>query len=121
VTTGLLTVIVHYIQALPVVYRTLFTVPNLVLINVMACRVFRNIKLGDFVNASDEIQLSSLRADRREDRRRTSDIFAIPFPSGQHPSTGEDSPKMTVIISVERTMEQHQDGSEGKDDKKEHR
>jgi len=117
-------VIVQYIQALPVVYRTLFTVPNLVLINVMACRVFRHLKLGNFVDASTinhpGIPFSSVRVDHSGDRRKISDFFGIFFLSGLRPSTNEDSPKMTMVISVERITEQHQNGSEGKDDEKEH-
>jgi len=36
----------HFIRSL--VYRTMFTIPNLVLINIMACRVYRKIKFGSF-------------------------------------------------------------------------
>jgi hypothetical protein len=35
------------INSFPVVYRTMFMVPNTMLMNVMACRVFRNTKFGD--------------------------------------------------------------------------
>jgi len=118
VTTGLLMVTVQYIQALPVVYKTLFTIPNLVLMNVMACRVFRHLKLGDFVDASTinhpGVPFNSVRVDHSGDRK-TSDIS-----SGRRPSTNEDSPKTTMVILVERITEQHQDGSERKDDEKEH-
>ena len=120
-TTGLLMLIVQYLEALPIVYRTVLTLPNLVLVNVMACRVFRHLKLGDFMDASNETHLSSLRVDDRRDHRKTSDISAVPFPSGQHPSTNEGSPKMTMVISVERIIKQYQGGSEEKDDGKEHR
>jgi len=117
VTTGLFMVMVQYIQALPVVYKTLFTIPNLVLINVMACRVFRHLKLGDFVDASTINHPGipfSVGVDHSGDRK-TSDIS-----SGRRPSTNEDSPKTTMVILVERITEQHQDGSERKDDEKEH-
>ncbi|KDR73162.1 hypothetical protein GALMADRAFT_125223 [Galerina marginata CBS 339.88] len=46
VTTNLLTVIMLYVTAVPITYRTMFTVPNITLMNIMACRVFRNTKLG---------------------------------------------------------------------------
>ena len=36
----------HFIR--PLVYRTMFTIPNLVLINIMACRVYRKIMFGSF-------------------------------------------------------------------------
>jgi len=58
VTTSLLTVIMLYVDAVPVVYRTMFTVPNIVLMNVMACRVFRHTKFG--LLRECEISTSSL-------------------------------------------------------------
>ncbi|KAF4609851.1 hypothetical protein D9613_010431 [Agrocybe pediades] len=48
VTTSLMTVIMLYIKAVPVSYQTMFTVPNIMLMNIMACRVFRNTKFGIF-------------------------------------------------------------------------
>ncbi|KAF8154826.1 hypothetical protein B0H34DRAFT_718046 [Crassisporium funariophilum] len=48
VTTSLMTVIMLYIDSVPIAYRTMFTVPNIMLMNVMACRVFRNTKFGLF-------------------------------------------------------------------------
>ena len=35
------------IHSLPLVYRTVFVAPNVMLMNVMACRVFRNTKFGN--------------------------------------------------------------------------
>jgi len=98
--------ILQYIEALPIVCRTVLTLPNLVLVNVMACRVFRHLKLGDFMDACNETHLSSLRVDGRRDHHKTSDVSAVPVPSGQHPSTNEDSPKVAVVISVERIIKQ---------------
>ncbi|KAF9567211.1 hypothetical protein CPC08DRAFT_617773, partial [Agrocybe pediades] len=46
VSTNLLTVIMLYAGSVPITYRTMFTVPNIALMNIMACRVFRNTKLG---------------------------------------------------------------------------
>ncbi|KAF8898069.1 hypothetical protein CPB84DRAFT_1748075 [Gymnopilus junonius] len=48
VTTNLMTVIMLYIGTVPITYRTMFTVPNITLMNIMACRVFRNTKFGIF-------------------------------------------------------------------------
>jgi hypothetical protein len=36
-----------FITSLPLMYRTTFVVPNVMLMNVMACRVFRNTILGN--------------------------------------------------------------------------
>ena len=44
---NLLTVVIFYINSFPAVYRTMFFAPNAMLMNVMACRVFRNTKLGN--------------------------------------------------------------------------
>jgi len=52
VTTNLLTVIMLYIYAVPITYRTMFTVPNITLMNIMACRVFRHTKFGMFKETS---------------------------------------------------------------------
>ncbi|KAF9563106.1 hypothetical protein CPC08DRAFT_686956 [Agrocybe pediades] len=52
VTTNLMTVIMLFVKSVPVTYRTMFTVPNIMLMNVMACRVFRNTKFGLFRESS---------------------------------------------------------------------
>ncbi|KAJ3506387.1 hypothetical protein NLJ89_g6892 [Agrocybe chaxingu] len=71
VSISLLTVIMLYVKSVPVTYQTMFTVPNIVLMNVMACRVFRNVKFGKF----RETPLSSNRRDN--DRSRHS---GLPIP-----------------------------------------
>ncbi|KAJ3504167.1 hypothetical protein NLJ89_g8081 [Agrocybe chaxingu] len=48
VTTSLLTVIVFYFPLIPVVYRAMFAVPNAALMNIMACRVYRRTKSGQY-------------------------------------------------------------------------
>lgn len=35
---------------IPMTYKGMFSAPNVLFINVMACRVYRNIKVGDFHN-----------------------------------------------------------------------
>jgi len=44
---NLLTVVVFCIHSFPLVYRTMFVAPNVMLMNVMASRVFRNTKFGN--------------------------------------------------------------------------
>jgi len=46
VSVTLLTLVVFYQTSIPAAYRTMFTLPNLMLFNIMACRVFRNTKLA---------------------------------------------------------------------------
>ncbi|KDR72732.1 hypothetical protein GALMADRAFT_228998 [Galerina marginata CBS 339.88] len=48
VISGLLTLIMQFIPSVPAAYQTMFVAPNAVLMNVMACRVFRNTKFGRF-------------------------------------------------------------------------
>jgi len=48
VTTSLLTVVLQYLPTVPIVCRTLFSLLNIVLMNIMACRVYRNTKFGIF-------------------------------------------------------------------------
>lgn len=43
-----MTVIMLYLPGVPVSYQTMFTVPNIMLMNIMACRVFRNTKFEVF-------------------------------------------------------------------------
>ncbi|KAF8965461.1 hypothetical protein BDZ97DRAFT_1998710 [Flammula alnicola] len=43
-----MTVIIFYIKSIPLVYRSILGIPNLTLINVMACRVFRKTKFGAY-------------------------------------------------------------------------
>jgi len=52
VTTSLMTVIMLYVSSVPITYRTMFTVPNIALMNIMACRVFRHTKFGMFRETS---------------------------------------------------------------------
>jgi hypothetical protein len=49
-TVGLafMSVIFITIESIPAVYRSAIGIPNIMLINVMACRVFRNTKFGIF-------------------------------------------------------------------------
>ncbi|KAF9044988.1 hypothetical protein BJ165DRAFT_1474706 [Panaeolus papilionaceus] len=46
VSLNLLTVIMFFVHSVPPTYRLMFTVPNVTLMNIMACRVFRNTKFG---------------------------------------------------------------------------
>ncbi|KAF9044987.1 hypothetical protein BJ165DRAFT_1474700 [Panaeolus papilionaceus] len=46
VSLNLLTVIMLFVSSVPPVYRIMFVVPNVVLTNIMACRVFRDTKFG---------------------------------------------------------------------------
>ncbi|KIM36340.1 hypothetical protein M413DRAFT_78414 [Hebeloma cylindrosporum] len=44
---NLLTLVMFYINSLPEVYRSMLAVPNAIVMNIMACRVYRNTKFGN--------------------------------------------------------------------------
>ncbi|CAA7262445.1 unnamed protein product [Cyclocybe aegerita] len=48
VITKLMTVIIFYFTLVPAVYRAMFAVPNAVVMNMMACRVYRRTKLARY-------------------------------------------------------------------------
>ncbi|KAF9047787.1 hypothetical protein BJ165DRAFT_1387746 [Panaeolus papilionaceus] len=48
VAVSLLNLVVYYIDALPQSYRLIMGEPDIVLINIMACRIYRNTRLGIF-------------------------------------------------------------------------
>lgn len=50
VCSNLLAVVMVYMPV-PIVYRTVFSCPNTVLMNIMACRVYRNTKFGLYKNS----------------------------------------------------------------------
>ncbi|KAF8806081.1 hypothetical protein BYT27DRAFT_7191383, partial [Phlegmacium glaucopus] len=61
VTITLVTVIMLCIQTIPPILQVIFVLPNVVIMNIMACRVFRNTMLGSF--REGEISSSSILRD----------------------------------------------------------
>jgi len=47
-----MTVIMHFVHVVPAVYKTMFTIPNVTVMSMMAGRVFRNTKFGHFKESS---------------------------------------------------------------------
>ncbi|KAF8961492.1 hypothetical protein BDZ97DRAFT_1828505, partial [Flammula alnicola] len=107
-TTGLLSVILLFIPASPA-YKILFTLPNVVLMHIMACRVFRNTKFGRFKEASISttqlrftavgnrttgpgIPLSLARQARRRSDSNTQEVNSIP-------DTEENGVAITIELS----------------------
>ncbi|CAA7262456.1 unnamed protein product [Cyclocybe aegerita] len=103
VTTNLLTVVVFYFHFVPVVYRAMFAVPNAVLMNIMACRVYRRTKNARYQNSKNSsINLGSA--------LKTSDsLIPLSFTSKRnaHSTSGP-----VGVIEVLKTVEQHDDRSE---------
>jgi len=52
VIASLMNVIMVFVDAIPLAYRTMFSIPNVVLMTMMAGRVFRNTKFGHFKESS---------------------------------------------------------------------
>ncbi|CAA7262467.1 unnamed protein product [Cyclocybe aegerita] len=52
---NLLTVTMWYIDSVPLPYRAMFGMPNIGMMNIMACRLFRNMKFGRFAPVSSTL------------------------------------------------------------------
>ncbi|KAH9475853.1 hypothetical protein JR316_0011413 [Psilocybe cubensis] len=63
VSTNLLTLILMLIHPVPEAYRTMLAGPNIMLMNVMACRVYRKTKLGLFANSTTQSSLPTFRTE----------------------------------------------------------
>jgi hypothetical protein len=74
-----------FLAPVPPVYRATFTVPNIALESVMACRVFRGIKLG-FIQENDRATslAKSVRANQRQFLASTPTEYALDFKRSRH-------------------------------------
>ena len=66
VTINLLAVIMLFNQSVPIILRTVFWVPNVLMVNIMACRVFRNTIFGRFRQTEIASSLISKELKRNE-------------------------------------------------------
>jgi hypothetical protein len=91
--SNLLTVAMFSINSFPVVYRTMFMVPNTMLMNVMACRVFRNTRFGDgFTESTTATRPSGCRPAPND----TLPISAISF---REPYTNPSATRALSLVS----------------------
>ena len=51
------------IKSIPAVYRSAIGIPDIMLVNVMACRVFRNTKFGIFRETTEDFVLPTEKPD----------------------------------------------------------
>ena len=58
-----LSVIFLAVKSIPAVYRSAIGIPDIMLVNVMACRVFRNTKFGIFRETTDDFVLPTEKPD----------------------------------------------------------
>jgi len=108
VTTNLMTVIMLYITTVPITYRTMFTVPNIALMNIMACRVFRNTKFG-FIR---ETTISTSKIGSQTERTAAS-VIPLSLRKGSNPSHTvlENTRSVGRGVEITKTVEQDYDGS----------
>ncbi|KAF9045140.1 hypothetical protein BJ165DRAFT_1475549 [Panaeolus papilionaceus] len=102
VTTNLVAVIMFYINVVPPTYRSMFTVPNVALMNIMACRVFRKTKFGVF----REVTISTSHS-TKVSRGRTPNGFALPIRSAPHITTEVITDRDYDTIDITRSIDGH--------------
>ncbi|KAJ3513407.1 hypothetical protein NLJ89_g2970 [Agrocybe chaxingu] len=78
VSTNLVTVVVFFIPFIPPVYRTMFTVPNAMLTNAMACRVYKRTKFGFYRESADSGRLGDFPVSSKNDAISIPLTFAPP-------------------------------------------
>ncbi|PPQ65076.1 hypothetical protein CVT24_003030 [Panaeolus cyanescens] len=71
--TSLTSVIMLYVPNVPPAYRVMFATSNVSVMNIMACRVFRNTKFGIYREA--DISTSRIMATREQDIGRSPLVF----------------------------------------------
>ena len=106
-----MTVIMLYIRGVPAVYRTMFTIPNIVVMNMMACRVFRNTRLADFQQSLIVNSNTVLSREGRNNRSGPRSIPTIPLGPIQF-RNGDERTKTnqsTMSIEVSIQSEHHVD------------
>jgi len=65
ISLNLITVSLFFNRSIPVVYRSFIGIPNIVLMNSMACHVYRNVRFGVYVENASTITTISTRHDRK--------------------------------------------------------
>lgn len=118
VTSNLVTLIMMCIKPVPEAYRTMFTGPNVLIMNIMACRVFRNIRFGNFAENTMQSIIATAGDHRNgyqlSPRSSTFGVFDKSHRGGRRDlidSTGNIAINLNTNIHVEKTitMERLQD------------
>ncbi|CAA7262454.1 unnamed protein product [Cyclocybe aegerita] len=78
VSTNLVTFIVFFIPFIPPAYRTMFSVPNVMLMNAMACRVYKRTKFGLYRESADSVGLDDLHLSSKNGAVSIPLTFALP-------------------------------------------
>jgi len=108
--SNLLAVIMFYLSALPVGYRTIFAISNIFLTNAMACRIYRNAKLK-LSNSTNVMILSTIHG---EPSTRTGGIaLSLPRQSHQAHESSNAVSEQTVVsaIQISKAVEIEDDSS----------
>ncbi|KAJ7066918.1 hypothetical protein C8F01DRAFT_1119579 [Mycena amicta] len=103
VACNILTLAIFETQTVPIFYRTLFAVPDAILVNIMAGIVFRNTKLGytKRIMRTSEWSLRGGRTGTGTDNH--SIVFMNPMKTGQTGQTSSSGPGKTVVNGGSRT------------------
>ncbi|KAJ3506391.1 hypothetical protein NLJ89_g6894 [Agrocybe chaxingu] len=78
---NLLTVTIWYIDSIPLAYRAMFGMPNIGMMNIMACRLFRNTKFGRFAPVSSTLPT---KMDKTSKNSKPSEFTQNPSASGSN-------------------------------------
>jgi hypothetical protein len=111
VTTNLMTVIMLYVSSVPITYRTMFSVPNIALMNIMACRVFRNTKFGVF----RETSISTSRMGTAKDGDRSASVIPLSLRKTPHTMNRTEVDTIQFMhsgVEITKTIEHDYDRSE---------
>ena len=118
VTAGIMTVIMHFVHVVPAAYKTMFTIPNVTVMSMMAGRVFRNTKFGHFKESS--ISTSSILFSLGDQKNRNTPprSAAIP-PTGtvqftNWEETSRNTQSLEIPVEVTVQSEHWRKGSDGK-------
>ncbi|KAF9553169.1 hypothetical protein CPC08DRAFT_728110 [Agrocybe pediades] len=105
ITASLLAVIMMCTPSVPIGYRTMFIYPNIVLMNIMACRIFRKTKL-DFRNDTDTTFFGFTKSSNPPSENisePTRNVIPLALRGAAHPGPGHGR---TVGVSVTTEVDQ---------------
>ncbi|KAF7358096.1 hypothetical protein MVEN_00857600 [Mycena venus] len=101
VTANILTVVMFYNTRVGVGYRTMFTVCNVMVINAMACHVFRNTKFGFHRRVITTTELAS----RAPSGSFPLPIMRRPLQGGLHTDASRTAVNITKVVDTDDALD----------------
>jgi len=113
VTTALMTVIMMYLRAVPAVYHIVLATPNMMLMNMMASRVFRNTKFGRYRQSQQSQQSATSAITFKSTNKGPSRTAPIPLESFQLKNRDDETreTQSTMPIEVKILVESQEEKS----------